>query len=334
MSDDDADAAEVASAIARVSRRELARLTDPAARLYRRFEVQKPLGGVRAISAPIGELKSAQWAVSSWLTGHVQPTVCAHGFVPGRSPVTNAAAHVNKAVVVSLDVDGFFPSINYRRVVGVFRVAGLSVEVARMLAMICTEPPGAGRIVDRLLPQGSPASPAITNVLCRQLDRRLFGLASSFDATYTRYADDVTFSADAPIDADALVRTTTGIMRGEGFAVRHEKTRVMLRHERQTVTGIVVNSGLSLPREYVDSALALADARPPRGSREWDVLVGRLSWLRLVDRRTAERVTEAVRRRGVDLPGWTDVQIRSTQGPAKGPDGRRPTVRSSNVRQR
>lgn len=300
--DDDADDDEVAAAVARVPVRVLARLTDPSARLYHRFQIPKRLGGMRTVSAPVGELKTAQWHVASWLVEHAHPTKSAHGFIIGRSPVTNASQHVGRAVVVSLDVDGFFPSIGFRRVEGVFRVAGLSRGAARLLGLLCTEPGADGSVSGRVLPQGSPASPAITNAICRKLDRRLRGLATSVDATYTRYADDVTFSADRPIDAEGLVRAATGIMHGEGFAVRHEKTEVAMRHERQMVTGIVVNSGLSLPREYVDGVMALSDPRPERGTREWDVIVGRMAWMRLVDRRTAERVTGSLRRRGVDLP--------------------------------
>ena len=105
---------------------------------------------------------------------------------------------------------------------------------------------------ERRLPQGAPSSPALTNIVARRLDRRLAGLAAHLSFTYTRYADDLTFSSDA---ADAsvhrLIRAVEGIVSGEGFVVHPGKTRVMRRASRQEVTGLVVNDRLGVPRRLV-----------------------------------------------------------------------------------
>ena len=124
----------------------------------------------------------------------------AHGFVPGRSTVTNAEPHVGAALVVKLDLLNFFPSIHYQRVAGLFRHYGYDEEVADLLAALTTHRP---RLADGTvawpgaLPQGAPTSPALANLVCRRLDARLSGLARRSGARYTRYADDLTFSFEA-----------------------------------------------------------------------------------------------------------------------------------------
>jgi RNA-directed DNA polymerase len=185
----------------------------------------------------------------------------AHGFLAGRSTLTNAAVHTNAKLVLKMDVKGFFPTVTWRRVKGVFRRAGYRERVATLLALLCTESPrevvqhdGTTYYVSlgpRCLPQGSPTSPALTNALCLRLDRRLTGLAAKLGWRYTRYADDLTFSLPAahagPPRLGALIGCVTRVVETEGFAVHPEKTRVARPGGRQTVTGLVVN-GDAAPR--------------------------------------------------------------------------------------
>jgi RNA-directed DNA polymerase len=135
--------------------------------------------------------------------------------------------------------------------------------VATALALLCTEPEIDEVELDgetyfvargpRHLPQGSPASPGITNLLCRRLDRRLEGLAQSLGFTYTRYADDLTFSAKgynaSSVNVGKLLRAVADIIKHEGFDLHPDKTRVMRRGRRQEVTGVVVNDQMGVDRE-------------------------------------------------------------------------------------
>src|SRR5205814_542248 len=142
---------------------------------------------------------------------------------------------------------------------GLFHALGYGEHVATILALLCTEPPRVPVELDgktyhvslgtRVLPQGACTSPAITNALCRRLDRRLDGLARKHGFAYTRYADDLTFSGDTPAAIDRLRRDAERIIRDEGFRVNAKKTRIMRRGRRQTVTGVVVNDVLGLPRQ-------------------------------------------------------------------------------------
>jgi retron-type reverse transcriptase len=234
---------------------------------YHRYEISKKTGGVRCISAPKPALAAAQRWVLDRILRRLEPEPQAHGFVPGRSIVTNATPHAGKAVVMNLDVKDFFPSITFRRVKGLFHKVGYGEHVATMLALLCTEPPRVPVELDgktyhvalgsRVLPQGACTSPAITNALCRRLDRRLAGLARRHDFAYTRYADDLTFSGDHPRAVGRLLRSIRSIVTAEGLVEHPRKTRVMRRSGRQEVTGLTVNERPALARKELRTLRAI-----------------------------------------------------------------------------
>jgi RNA-directed DNA polymerase len=228
---------------------------------YVRFQIPKKTGGVRQISAPMPRLK----AVQHWLLQHillkVETNGCAHGFQAGRSIVTNARPHVGAETIINLDLKDFFPSITYRRVKGLFRSLGYSEAAATIFGLLCTEPMTEEVELDGLkyfvatgsrnLPQGAPTSPAITNILCRRLDRRLLKTAAELGFSYTRYADDLTFSASGESlrHLASVLARVQAIVSHEGFAVHPAKTRVIRRSRRQDVTGVVVNSKPNVSRQ-------------------------------------------------------------------------------------
>ena len=236
---------------------------------YRRFQIPKKTGGFRQISAPMYRLKDAQY----WILQHILDKVplheAAHGFAPARSIVSNARPHVGAGVVINADLQNFFPSITYPRVKGVFRKLGYSEATATTLGLLCTEPAVDEVVLDgenwfvaagqRFLPQGAPTSPAITNILCRQMDRRLQGLAQKFGFTYTRYADDLTFSASGEGEkkVNLLLKCLRQIVENEGFVLHPDKTRVMRKGSRKEVTGIVVNEKPGVDRKTLRRFRAL-----------------------------------------------------------------------------
>ncbi|MEM7788851.1 MAG: reverse transcriptase domain-containing protein [Bacteroidota bacterium] len=230
---------------------------------YRRFEMPKKRGGTRRISAPMPRLKRAQrWVLDEMLAG-VPLHEAAHGFVPERSIATNAAPHVGADVVVNMDLQDFFPTVTYRRVKGLWRALGYGEQVGTVLALLCTEPAIDETRLDgdtffvargeRVLPQGAPTSPALTNVLCRRLDARMQGLADRLGVAYTRYADDLTFSGSEAAMAALpwLLWGAAQIVADEDFVLHPDKLRVMRRGARQEVTGLVVNDKLSLSRRQM-----------------------------------------------------------------------------------
>jgi hypothetical protein len=174
--------------------------------------------------------------------------------------LTNARPHAGKAVVVNVDLEGFFPSIGFPRVRHLYRRLGYSGAVATLLALLCTECPRKKVVYDgktyfvatgrRGLPQGACTSPALSNQVGRRLDRRLAGLSAKLGLDYTRYADDLTFSG-ATDKVGYLLARVRHIAGDEGFAVNAKKTRVKRPNARQTVTGLVVNANPGVPRDVL-----------------------------------------------------------------------------------
>lgn len=291
---------------------------------YRRFAIAKKTGGERIISAPMPRLKRAQYWVLDNLLARVPLHDAAHGFVSGRSIISNALPHVGQAVVVNLDLKDFFPSVGLPRVKGVFRQLGYSEQVASTLALLCTESKTDEVEVDgekfyvgrqlRVLPQGAPTSPALTNILCRRLDARLQGAAQKLGFRYTRYADDLTFSADASgarLVGKMLWRAKQ-IVISEGFTPHPEKEQVMRERGQQHVTGIVVNEKLSLDRDTVRrfrATLFQVEKDGPEG-KQWNgnpnvlsALEGYAHFICMVDKERGEpylQRVKALRRKWAD----------------------------------
>jgi RNA-directed DNA polymerase len=236
---------------------------------YVRFQVPKKSGGMRELSAPHRDLAAAQQWILTNVLEKIPTHAAAHGFVPGRSTMSNAVPHVGRAAVVNLDLKDFFPSITFPRVKGIFQELGYSPAVATILGLLCTECPRrkveyAGRVYHtatgpRGLPQGACTSPALSNLLARRLDARLAGLAAKLSFAYTRYADDLTFSgpAEAAAKTGYLLARVRHIVAGESLVVNESKTRVQRPNRRQTVTGIVVNQRPNLSRPLLKRLRAI-----------------------------------------------------------------------------
>ncbi len=229
---------------------------------YVHFEVPKRRGGTRTISAPMPRLKAVQrWILDNFLS-RIPVHDCAHGFVPERSIVTNATPHIDQDVVINCDIKDFFPTVTYPRVKGLWRSFGFSEASSTILALLCTAPETTEVEIDgerlhvargaRHLPQGAPTSPMITNLICRQMDTRLKAMSEDLGFAYTRYADDMTFSASGDEALDHIghmLGRARYVVEDEGFALHPDKTRVLRRGQRQEVTGVVVNEKLSVARD-------------------------------------------------------------------------------------
>ena len=280
---------------------------------YVRFEVPKRSGGTRLLAAPMPHLARAQEWVLDNVLGKLPVEPPAHGFVKGRSTVTNARPHAGRAIVVNQDLVDFFPTITFGRVRGVFVRAGYSPAVATIFALLTTESPrqeatyaGTKYFValgPRALPQGACTSPALSNQIARKLDRRLNGLANKHGWRYTRYADDLSFSAleDRVDDVPRLLARLRHVVGEEGFTLHIAKGRVQRAARRQTVTGIVVNEAhkLAVPREEVRKLRAIlhnakktglaAQNRDGRPNFEaW--LRGKIAYVTMVDRARGEQL--------------------------------------------
>lgn len=284
---------------------------------YHRFTIPKKSGGRRIISAPKPELRRAQEWVKTHIVDRVPVHEAAYGFIPNRSTVDNANRHLRRAAVIKMDLKDFFPSITFRRVKGLFQSFGYSEAISTLLALLTTEPPREKVSFDgqfyyvavgkRQLPQGACTSPGITNLICRRLDARLSELAKNMGFTYTRYADDLTFSCDQEglEKLGVLLRAVRDIVQFEGLQVNEKKTRVLRAARRQRVTGIVVNDKPNLPRQELRTLRALLHNVEKNGleaeNRDnrphfWEYIQGYVSYVRMVRPDLGERFGEQLQR--------------------------------------
>ena len=163
------------------------------------------------------------------------------GFCKGKSIYNNALLHVNKECVLNMDLKDFFPSIKLKDVFFIFYGNGYTKQVSYYFAKLLTK--------NGVLPQGSPASPMLSNMVAKHLDERLNKLAKKYHAEYSRYADDITFSGMSNIKK--MIPIVMTIIEEEGFNVNEKKTRYAYYYQRQEVTGLIVNKKVSVTKEYI-----------------------------------------------------------------------------------
>lgn len=223
---------------------------------YTDFTIPKKSGGVRSISAPGQLRKQLQHKLLPVLYSTYKMGPNVHGFARGRSVRTNAQPHVSKNVVINFDLKEFFPSISFQRIRGVFLGAPMRLEwsVANILAQVCS--------LDGVMPAGAPTSPVLSNIICAKLDKRLAALAGRLGGSYTRYADDLTFSFDRPLSQlrsiamlDEEGKIVVGasiaeVVKSEGFSINMEKLRIAIGGSRKEVTGLVVNEKVNVRRSW------------------------------------------------------------------------------------
>ena len=271
----------------KISPEELRRIIGHRSSYYREKRIPKRHGKWRVIHCPRAPLRAIQnWILRSILVGF-EPPDTVHGFTVGRSIVTNAVKHQGKRIVLCVDIEDFFPSVKFTTVRRAFQHLGYPYTVAIDLANLCTR--------NGALPQGAPTSPALSNLACLRLDKRLSGLARSLKHTYSRYADDLVFSSHDE-RLPSILPFLREILAQEGFHLSEKKTHIYHANQRQIVNGLVVNECVNLPREEVRKlraalhrlqvqgaeAVRLASKQP--GSHDaLQVLEGRLAFLKMIN---------------------------------------------------
>jgi len=153
---------------------------------------------------------------------------CVQGFTAKRSIVTNARVHLGAKILIHADIKDFFDSIKLGQIEEAFQSLGCNTQVSSTLSKICS--------LNGFLPQGSSASPIIANMVCRGLDTDFLTLARATESTYTRYADDITFSGAAVPQEDAIQR----LLNKHGFELRSGKCRTQKKGKAQYVTGLSI----------------------------------------------------------------------------------------------
>ncbi len=244
---------------------------DPRSAHYHFRWLKKRKGGFRLIEAPKPMLKVVQQKILREILDKIPVHAACHGFTLGRSIRSNAVPHTGKRVVVKLDLENFYTTVSHSRVVAIFRSLGYSREAAIWLTGLTTAaiPPSLEAPNDNLyilnayrgrhLPQGAPTSPTLANLSAFSLDLRLSGLARTYRAQYTRYADDLTFSGSLKFlnGLQTFLQLVSKIIKAERFRLHPKKRQVLRNNQQQKVTGVVVNSHVNIDRDDYDRLKAL-----------------------------------------------------------------------------
>lgn len=264
--------------------------------LYTTFTIPKKNGGERIIHAPKKELKFLQKKLADILwecylesleskskDKNFKIPVLSHAFEKGKSIITNSQMHRNKKYILNIDLKDFFDSFNFGRVRGFFikdRDFAVSPEIATVIAQIAC--------YQGKLPQGAPSSPIITNLITRILDYRIVKIAKKYRFTYSRYADDMTFSTNRELNSNKLraseelenfLAELEELIVSSGFEINPKKTRLSNNMQRQEVTGLVVNKKINVKREYIKNTRAMAFKLYKDGVFEIDKKPGTLNQL-------------------------------------------------------
>ena len=224
-----------------ISARTLYAVSNNLSKHYRKAKLPKKNGGFRNLSVPDEVLKNIQKRISEVLLTHMPTSCYAKAYRFGSSTLRNAKHHVGKQVVLKLDILHFFDSIRYSTVKDKVFPEKIYAEPLRiLLTMLC--------YYKDTLPQGAPSSPAITNIILYEFDELIGRWCQDQGISYTRYCDDMTFSGD--FDPTEVIRYVKLELKGMGFLLNKQKTRIQHTGQRQSVTGIVVNEKLSIPADY------------------------------------------------------------------------------------
>lgn len=247
---------------------------------YKSFEIPKKAGGTRVIDSPNKQLKRIQTQLGkkvydihkNYIDQKRIASNISHGFETGKSIITNARIHKNKKYLLNIDIANFFSSINFGRVQGYFNKSQefmFSKEVSTIISqLVCYE---------KKLPQGAPTSPIIFNLIFNIVDLRILSLAKKYKLSYTRYADDMSFSTNNKAfrtDHIEFIQELKVLLKNSGFDINESKTRLEYYSSRQEVTGLTVNKKINARRKFIKQTRAMVDQLFKTDSFKIDGVIG------------------------------------------------------------
>lgn len=232
---------------------------------YTSFEIPKKAGGTRVIDSPNKQLKRIQRRLGkkiydihkNYIDQNRIASNISHGFEMGKGIITNARIHKNKKYLLNIDIANFFSSVNFGRVQGYFYKSQeflFPKEVSTIISqLVC---------YDKKLPQGAPTSPIISNLIFNIVDLRILSLAKKYKLSYTRYADDMSFSTNNrafQTDYINFIQELRNLLENSGFEINENKTRLEYYSSRQEVTGLTVNKKINVSRKFIKQTRAMVD---------------------------------------------------------------------------
>jgi RNA-directed DNA polymerase len=207
---------------------------------YREFKIKKKSNGYRKINEPLPSLKEIQKWILKNILYKLKVSRFSKAFIPGNTIKDNAKFHKGQRIVLTIDLKDFFNSIKFIEIYRIFRKAGYTNSISVLLSKLST--------LNDSLPQGSPTSPYLSNLVFNSLDNRISGFCTKRKIRYTRYADDLTFSGD--FSTGMVIKFVKKIIKSKNLCINNKKLRTMYQYKRQEVTGIVVNEKLQTARTF------------------------------------------------------------------------------------
>ncbi|NGY38979.1 RNA-directed DNA polymerase [Flavobacterium sp. XN-5] len=221
------------SVVTHISKYTIYQLSHHSDKYYKTFEIPKKSGGKRTICQPSKKLKGLQSWILVNILNKIQVSPSCKGFRKGSSTLDNALPHIGANTILNLDLKDFFPTVSSKQVYNVFKTIGYNKLIATVFTNICT--------YNDMLPQGSPCSPMLANLTAWNLDLRIQGYVGKRGISYTRYADDLSFSGLNPTKVVKIIPMIKTIINDENFEVNHKKTRIASSARAKIVTGLIVN---------------------------------------------------------------------------------------------
>ncbi|MDB5155335.1 MAG: RNA-directed polymerase [Mucilaginibacter sp.] len=258
---------------------------------YRTYEILKSNGKARLISQPNKKLKGLQAWILFNILNKLKVSSSCKGFERGTSISDNVEPHKFASTIMTIDLLDFFPSVKGNMVYNVFKSIGYNKEIATLMTNICTYK-GA-------LPQGGPCSPKLANLILWKLDIRIQGYVGKRGLTYTRYADDLTFSGFNPNKLIQILPIIKQIIKSEKFEVNEDKTRIAGSARAKKVTGLIVSNdtfGIGVQKLKVIRA-KIHHLTLPNEQGNFDLIdevQGWLSYINSVDKKRSQILSEYI----------------------------------------
>lgn len=237
----------------RMSERELSMLISTAPDRYKVYYIKKRSGGLREIAHPAKELKVAQRAIMNRYLNDLPVHPCATAYRKGASIRLNAERHRESGPIFKMDFKEFFPSITERAWLLYCKKSGIfDREDAIRTGRLLFRRPRGGRVLR--LSIGAPSSPILSNILLHEFDQQVHDRVADHKITYTRYADDMTFSAKRTGNltvVESIVRSVLYRMKTPKLQINTDKTNLVTPKYSRRITGLVITNDckVSLGRE-------------------------------------------------------------------------------------
>ena len=209
-------------------------------RFYRNFTIPKKSGGIRQIDSPYPKLQYIQKWINSNILKSLETSKNNYAYVEGRSHIDHAKKHLGAKEIYKVDIKDFFHNIHLSKVKKIFLSIGYSQTVSYQLSRLCT--------LYGYLPQGSPTSPILSNIIMYEIDQFFEKLSDQYNCVYTRYADDLCFSGDNI--KTKLIESIKEVLSLNNFELNEKKTKKISGNTRKLITGLVVNKDcLRVPKK-------------------------------------------------------------------------------------